>query len=68
MTASALPEVRQCQDDTNYLFGAVAVRTTMPDGWGVMSVANGGHHSTDEEVADWAVIQPPATTRVGGSE
>ena len=59
MTAPAAPEVRQCLDPENFLFGAVALRTTYPDGWGVMTEANGGHHSTDEDVKDWVVIQPP---------
>jgi hypothetical protein len=61
MTAPAAPEIRQCLDPDHELFGASALRTTMPDGWGVMTVANGGHHSTDEDVKDWVVIQPPAT-------
>jgi hypothetical protein len=61
MTAPAVPEIRQCMDPDHFLFGASALRTTNPDGWGVMTVANGGHHSTDEDVKDWVVIQPPGT-------
>ena len=57
----AIPEVRQCHDNEHFLFGAVAVAGdgTMAGKWGVMHPANGGHWSTDEEVADWLVLQPP---------
>ena len=61
MTSPAAPELRQCLDPDDPLFGASALRTEMPEGgWGVMTVANGGHHSTDDDVKDWVVLTPPA--------
>ena len=49
-----LPEVRQCQDAENFLYGSVAVKG---DGeWGVMHPVNGGHWATDEQVSDWPVL------------
>lgn len=50
------PEVRQCADPDDPQFGSVAVRTTHPGPWGVMSPANGGHHTTDDEVKDWPAM------------
>lgn len=54
---------------------AVAVRTIFPDmpdfadrQWGVMTVNNGGHYATNEQVANWPDMQavpswtPPAST------
>lgn len=46
------PEVRQCLDDHDPQYGAVAVEAG-DDRWGVMSPVNGGHWATDEEVKDW---------------
>jgi hypothetical protein len=62
MTAPALPEVRQCQDPDNHLFGATAVAGGPKGSWGVMHPGIGGHWATPEEVADWPVIQPAGTT------
>ena len=54
MTTPTPPEVRQCQDDENYLFGASAVKG---DGkWGVMHPVNGGHWATESDVAEWEVL------------
>lgn len=50
-----LPEVRQCQDAENFLYGASAVAAGA-DRWGVMHPTNGGHWATDAEVADWKVL------------
>lgn len=57
MTSKELSEVRQCIETEHPLYGAVAVRTTAPDGWGIMTTANGGHHGTNEEVSNWKVLQ-----------
>lgn len=60
MTAPGpLPEVRQCQDTTHFLYGATAVVNTTADRWGVMAPNQGGHWALPEDVATWAVIQPP---------
>jgi len=54
MVTKQLPEARRCVDPEDSFFGAVAVRTsTGPLPWAVMTVANGGHHAREEEVADW---------------
>lgn len=44
---------------------AVAIRTAFPDvpdfadrQWGVMTVSNGGHYATNEQVAEWADVGP----------
>jgi hypothetical protein len=50
-----LPEVRQCQDAANFLYGAAAVKGG-EDRWGVMHPVNGGHWATDAEVFGWAVL------------
>jgi hypothetical protein len=58
----APPEVRQNQDPTHHLFGAVAVPGAGPVSgmWGVMDPEQGGHWATADEVADWSVIfRPP---------
>ena len=55
------PEVRQCRDQADEQFGAVAVKAA-PDRWGVMNpgVVNpnrvGGHWTDDKEVAGWVVL------------
>lgn len=56
-----IPEVRQCQDPESFMFGAIAVRSGVPgQKWSVMTVANGGHHTPDEdEVKDWVVASFP---------
>lgn len=45
---------------------AVAVRCNHPDPfghgdmeWGVMTLENGGHYATDEQVADWTDLTTP---------
>jgi len=55
------PEVRQCQDESSPLFGAVALK--LPEGsplgeYGVMTLNRGGHFATAGEVENWAQIQP----------
>lgn len=55
------PEVRQCQDPEDDLFGAVAVASTGLYPWGVMHPLRGGHWSTDEDVATWVIQQSVAT-------
>jgi hypothetical protein len=58
MSSPAPPEVRQCRiaGDPNY--GAVAVRSGVPQfAWGVFHPTNGGHWETsDTPVADWKVL------------
>ena len=49
---SDYPEVRQCRNEDDNLFGAVAVRAA-EDHWGVMNPAAGGHWATDADVEDW---------------
>jgi hypothetical protein len=51
-----LPEVRQCQDKDNFLFGASAVAAG-PDRWGIMNPANGGHWGTDADVEGWKTLK-----------
>lgn len=51
----SLPEVRQCQDAEDFLYGATAVAAGA-DRWGVMHPVNGGHWSSDAEVASWKVL------------
>lgn len=55
MAVQKPPEVRQCIDPEHPLFGAVAVRTSRPGPWGVMTVDNGGHHADEHEVEDWEI-------------
>lgn len=50
--SSKPPEMRQCRDKDNPLFGSVAVKAG-ENRWGVMNPAAGGHWATDEQVADW---------------
>lgn len=56
--AKALPEVRQCQDEEDSLFGCAAVkgRGNQTGQWGVMNPATGGHWATDDEVKEWKVL------------
>lgn len=59
MTASTpSPEVRQCRNPDNTMFGAVAVAGAagMTGYFGVMHPQNGGHWALPDEVTDWAVI------------
>lgn len=55
-----IPEVRQCQDQEDENFGAVAVKTDLPIGeWFVGRPSGrgaGGHWGEDAEVADWKVL------------
>lgn len=54
----APPEVRQCQDADDPMFGAVAVAGTDTAAglWGVMHPANGGHWTDHGHIAEWAVL------------
>lgn len=52
--AAALPEVRQCVDETSAQFGSVAVNAGN-NRWGVMNPTNGGHWAEDDQVKDWKV-------------
>jgi hypothetical protein len=58
--ADAPPEVRQCQDADDPMFGAVAVAvagTDTADGlWGVMHPHRGGHWGGPADVAEWTVL------------
>jgi hypothetical protein len=51
----ALPEVRQCQDEENFMYGSAAVAAG-ENRWGVMNPNNGGHWATDDEVKDWKTL------------
>lgn len=54
-----LPEARQCVDPESSLFGAVAVKSSIPGiEWSVMTPGNGGHHATAAEVDGWRVVPP----------
>lgn len=55
MAAKKPPEVRQCQIQDHWLFGAAAVKAGA-NRWGVMHPDNGGHWSTDDEVKDWTKL------------
>ena len=61
MTSPNLPIVKQCADPTNDQFGSVAVAATNVAGmqWMVATPTNGGHYATDEQVADWPVLDSP---------
>jgi len=52
-TSKTAPEVRQCRDPKDPLFGSVAVRAG-DDRWGVMNPVNGGHWASNADVEDWA--------------
>jgi hypothetical protein len=70
-----IPEVRQCTDDEDPMFGCVAVKSAVPFGdWlvanpGVVNMnAAGGHWAPDAEVEGWVVLdeaedQPPAPAK-----
>jgi hypothetical protein len=62
-TPNPIPEVRQCQDELDDLYGSTAVagwdRSTGL--WGVFHPSRGGHWAEPTEVAGWAVIQQPAS-------
>jgi hypothetical protein len=65
--AATAPEVRQCLDPEDDLFGSVAVRAG-ENSWGVMNPgvvnpnARGGHWATDAEVASWGKPPVPDNT------
>jgi hypothetical protein len=56
--AAPPPEVRQCQNPDDPMFGAVAVAgaDNAAGLWGVMHPSRGGHWLDPEGVADWAVL------------
>ncbi len=60
-----LPEVRQCADPADPLYGAVAVATEIGGyAWGVMHPRYGGHWETaDGPPKDWAVQQEKQETK-----
>lgn len=51
---------------------AVAVRCKngLPGAWAVMTIDNGGHFASNEDVADWPVLveASPATTEAGAGK
>lgn len=49
------PVVKQNVTIGDWLFGAVAVAAGT-NRWGVMTVDNGGHWSTDKDVDGWATL------------
>lgn len=51
--AKALPEVRQCTDPEDTLYGTSA-RKVAADRW-ICGNEHGGHWATDEEVKGWTV-------------
>lgn len=53
---AALPEVRQQEDESSPMFGAVAVATPTPNRWGYMHPVHGGGWCTDADVATWTVF------------
>jgi hypothetical protein len=58
MEDETIPEVRQCTAPEHTLFGAVAVKSALPQfGWGVFHPANGGHWAGDDDVEDWPVLK-----------
>lgn len=67
LTDAALPEVRFCDDNTNRMYGCIAVKSAVPFGeWfignpGIVQMtACGGHWGTNAEVENWKVLNPPA--------
>lgn len=64
-----LPEVRQCVDPDDSMFGAVAVKSAIPGyDWGVMTTNNGGHNastgSTEAKAVEaWPVLKEPTLTQ-----
>lgn len=56
-----IPEVRQCRNEDDDQFGAVAVASGN-NRWGVMipldmaTGRGGGHWASDDEVKDWTVL------------